>query len=63
MQKLLVRCIKHKASNRSWVLESGRTYEAHLIGDRVEVINHYGNAIGLSLKEFNLYCEVIRKIN
>jgi hypothetical protein len=61
--KFLVRCIKHKASNRSWVLESGRVYEAQLIGDRVEVVNHYGNAVGLSLKEFNIYCEVIKRID
>jgi hypothetical protein len=59
----LVKCKKHKASSRQWILESGRVYEARK-SDRetMEVTNHYGDTIELTLREFHLHCEIIKKI-
>lgn len=54
-----IRCIKHKAQNRKWILESGREYEAKVNGNEIDIVNHYGEIVTLSLKEFSIYCVVI----
>jgi hypothetical protein len=59
--KYEVRCIKHKAQNKRWVLQSGLVYEAIKKDDNeIEIVNHYGQLVTLSLKEFQQYCKVIR---
>lgn len=56
-----VRCIKHLAKNKRWVLQSGLVYEAIKKSDNeIEIVNHYGQIITLTLKEFNQYCKLIR---
>jgi hypothetical protein len=58
--KFKARCIKHLAKNRKWILESGRLYEAEKKNDNeIEIVNHYGEVITLSLREFKIYCIVI----
>lgn len=55
-----VRCIKHLAKDRKWVLESGRVYEANKTNENeVDIINHYGEVITLNLKDFKIYCIMI----
>lgn len=58
--KFKVRCIKHLAKERKWILESGRIYEAENKNDNeIEIVNQYGEIITLSLKDFKTYCVVI----
>lgn len=55
-----VRCIKHKLQEDKWVLEGGRIYSATKINDNeIVVLNHYGEFISLTPKEFKIYCVVI----
>jgi hypothetical protein len=60
--KFEVRCVKHMAKNRVWILESGKVYEAIKRNENeIDVVNHYGHIITLTLKEFHKYCEVIKQ--
>lgn len=55
-----VRCIKHLAKDRVWLLESGKLYLAQKRNENeIEVVNHYGVVVTLSLKDFSIYCVVI----
>jgi hypothetical protein len=59
--KLEVRCVKHLAKNKKWVLQSGLVYEAiKKTENEIEIVNHYGQLVTLDLKEFQLYCKVIK---
>jgi hypothetical protein len=63
MKKYIVKCIKHKAQNRRWVLQAGKIYEAQKDTEsEIDITNHYGESITLTLKEFNEYCTVIKVI-
>jgi len=58
--KFKVRCLKHLAKDRKWILESGRVYDAQKRNDNeIDIVNHYGIVVTLSLKEFSNYCVVI----
>jgi hypothetical protein len=58
--KYVVKCIKHKAQKRRWILQAGKVYEGEKISDNeVAIVNHYGESITLNLKEFNEYCKII----
>lgn len=54
-----VRCIKHLAHNKKWILKSGSIYEARIKENEIEIINHYGEIVTLNLRDFNHYCIVI----
>jgi hypothetical protein len=55
--KFKIRCIKYLARDRKWLLESGRIYEAEKRSDNeIDITNHYGQIVTLSLRDFHIYC-------
>jgi hypothetical protein len=59
---ILVRCLRYKVQDGKYVFRKGDLYRATVSGDSVEVINHYGMAVRLSLREFNHYFIVVSQL-
>lgn len=59
---ILVKCLRYKVQDGKHVFRKGDLYRAKVNEDNVEVINHYGTTIRLSLREFNHYFIVVSQL-